>query len=1048
MKNKKGVQINQMKRELSQLLETGQDRTARIRVEHVIREEKMVAAYDLIEIYCELIAARLPIIESQKNCPIDLKEAVTSVIFSSPRCADIPELLDVRKHFTTKYGKEFVSAAIELRPDCGVGRMLIEKLSAVAPDVQTKTKVLNAIAEEYNIKWDSKAFEENESKPPDDLLNGPNTFEKASMMHADPPKFHAAPNVQVPYSHEQERNESVNYSQQNSRSSLGTRNYASTDTGGTQTSSTASLADARPSGRGAQRMEVRQSFPRDGNDSSYGRQNWNMEFKDATAAAQAAAESAERASMAARAAAELSRQGKSTGQYSTDSRNSNFQEEGPGRYGTSDFPDEHYSRGSVNNSFGDRNPKVQDQQIDRSEYAPTEKAAERFYEDGNGRRSSQAASLRPRKDSVDDDNDNAVNTVRKVYGYSQQSSFQENSAKAEKGTFSPEMSIPEQTRTESKVELDNRQQDTFKSDNFGYYGEEMNRNRSSTSSSRSHSINSNDEYNVPKSDRPKFGNDSVEDPSVGVDHRSIYRETTKTSMYDDVADDIAFDEAESDDDGPRFDMGPQFDEVDVKSFFPSPGRESPNHSLEHTNTWSPKTIMSESVEKSGFQRQVFSERQSFSEHSEHSEKSVNPSEPDNPVPAAFNFSDGPDSGIEDEPDRTTQSHSSSVDLNHSKMNEKGARSDLESPKRGKSRFELTDLLETVSSLHSPVEEEKAVQSQQSSKLSLRDEFQDDVQVPQSSDSESGQELNLGTLPGGFRNKGYRHPPYTRNPSGNASSLSKKSIYEGSSNLEPTPTPIVMSSFNSIASRAERKESSVSHPSSGSDFNYSSLKVTEEENRKSRFEPPVGFLNHDDSDSEDDIPKENSTSRVRLGTGLSRRTKAAPSSSETSSFSRVRVEPDARPVNSASEAGRKPTRHSSSDEIPPEPRSHSSSFKQEMSKPMPDSKISRREESFKSQAAEQPSSGQAYTGPRTHSASSRQEAPRAKPESKSSKREESLKSQAVEQPSSPQRNTVEPSNSSGETSTGENSVKKASHVHPKLPDYDDIAARLQALRMNR
>lgn len=37
-----------------------------LQVEHVIKEEKTVGAYELIEIYCELIAARLPIIESQK----------------------------------------------------------------------------------------------------------------------------------------------------------------------------------------------------------------------------------------------------------------------------------------------------------------------------------------------------------------------------------------------------------------------------------------------------------------------------------------------------------------------------------------------------------------------------------------------------------------------------------------------------------------------------------------------------------------------------------------------------------------------------------------------------------------------------------------------------------------------------------------------------------------------------------------------------------------------------------------------------------------------
>ena len=67
LKNKREAQIKQLKRELAQLLESGQDRTARIRVEHVVREEKTMAAYDLVEIYCELIAARLPMIESQKK---------------------------------------------------------------------------------------------------------------------------------------------------------------------------------------------------------------------------------------------------------------------------------------------------------------------------------------------------------------------------------------------------------------------------------------------------------------------------------------------------------------------------------------------------------------------------------------------------------------------------------------------------------------------------------------------------------------------------------------------------------------------------------------------------------------------------------------------------------------------------------------------------------------------------------------------------------------------------------------------------------------------
>ncbi|KAH0970668.1 hypothetical protein GBA52_022824 [Prunus armeniaca] len=317
LKNKKDAQVKQIKRELAQLLETGQERTARIRVEHVLREEKTKAAYELIEIYCELIAARLPMIESQKNCPIDLKEAITSVVFASPRCADIPELMDVRKHFTAKYGKEFISGAVELRPDCGVNRMLVEKLSAKSPDGPTKMKILAAIAEEHNIKWDPESFEEKESKPPEDLLNGPNTFGSASKIHVEPPRGPPPPNhdvkepsnVQVPPQSYENHDVSMNFNQQSARSSSRFRDSASSNVSSNKaTTSDTFHPEVRSSGNRTDGTENRHSFHGDGNASSTGRQNWNMNFTDAASAAQAAAESAEMASMAARAAAELSRQ--------------------------------------------------------------------------------------------------------------------------------------------------------------------------------------------------------------------------------------------------------------------------------------------------------------------------------------------------------------------------------------------------------------------------------------------------------------------------------------------------------------------------------------------------------------------------------------------------------------------------------------------------------------------------------------------------------------------------------------------------------------------
>ncbi|CAI9116397.1 OLC1v1017534C1 [Oldenlandia corymbosa var. corymbosa] len=176
LRNRREIQLKQMRRDIAKLLETGQEATARIRVEHIIREEKMMAAQEIIELFCELIAVRLPIIETQRECPIDLKEAISSVCFAAPRCADLPELMQVQMLFSGKYGKEFVTRATELMPECGVNRQLIELLSVRAPTPEAKLKLLKDIAEEHELDWDPSASENEMLKPHEDLLNGPTHF--------------------------------------------------------------------------------------------------------------------------------------------------------------------------------------------------------------------------------------------------------------------------------------------------------------------------------------------------------------------------------------------------------------------------------------------------------------------------------------------------------------------------------------------------------------------------------------------------------------------------------------------------------------------------------------------------------------------------------------------------------------------------------------------------------------------------------------------------------------------------------------------------------
>ncbi|XP_071735324.1 uncharacterized protein [Rutidosis leptorrhynchoides] len=182
LRNKRQVVIRQMRRDIALLLQSGQDATARIRVEHVMREQNILAANEFVELFCELIVQRLSIIAKQRDCPADLKEGISSLIFAAPRCSEIPELVALRDIFEKKYGKDFVGAATDLRPDCGVNRMLIDKLSVRTPAGEVKLKVLKEIAKEYQIDWDTTESETELLKQPEKPIDGPQTFVSASTM--------------------------------------------------------------------------------------------------------------------------------------------------------------------------------------------------------------------------------------------------------------------------------------------------------------------------------------------------------------------------------------------------------------------------------------------------------------------------------------------------------------------------------------------------------------------------------------------------------------------------------------------------------------------------------------------------------------------------------------------------------------------------------------------------------------------------------------------------------------------------------------------------
>ncbi|KAL2897831.1 hypothetical protein RDABS01_039613 [Bienertia sinuspersici] len=85
-------------------------------------------------------------------------------------------------HLLLNMGKEFVAAAAELMPDCGVNRQLVELLSVRAPSPEKKLKLLKEIAEEHELEWDPSPSESELFKSHEDLLNGPKQFVSGSKV--------------------------------------------------------------------------------------------------------------------------------------------------------------------------------------------------------------------------------------------------------------------------------------------------------------------------------------------------------------------------------------------------------------------------------------------------------------------------------------------------------------------------------------------------------------------------------------------------------------------------------------------------------------------------------------------------------------------------------------------------------------------------------------------------------------------------------------------------------------------------------------------------
>ena len=158
LKNKKGLAARALRKEIADLLGADKTESARVRIEGVMREEANLEAFDILDLFCELLVVRLRLIEQEKDLPDDLKEAVATCIYAAKRMGELPELGQIKSQFAAKYGREYAQAceADGTAAACGVNRTAIQKLSVAPPTNEEKLAKLRAIAEEHRVPFDEE----------------------------------------------------------------------------------------------------------------------------------------------------------------------------------------------------------------------------------------------------------------------------------------------------------------------------------------------------------------------------------------------------------------------------------------------------------------------------------------------------------------------------------------------------------------------------------------------------------------------------------------------------------------------------------------------------------------------------------------------------------------------------------------------------------------------------------------------------------------------------------------------------------------------------
>ncbi|XP_027919579.1 uncharacterized protein LOC114178080 [Vigna unguiculata] len=138
-----------LKKDIADLLLNGLDINAYGRAEGLVVELTLSSCYGFVEQCCEFVLKHLPAMQKLSGCPEECRMAVSSLMFGAARFSDLPELRDLRQIFQERYGNSM---------ECYVNQEFAANLNFKSSTLENKVCLMQDIASEFLINWDSSAF--------------------------------------------------------------------------------------------------------------------------------------------------------------------------------------------------------------------------------------------------------------------------------------------------------------------------------------------------------------------------------------------------------------------------------------------------------------------------------------------------------------------------------------------------------------------------------------------------------------------------------------------------------------------------------------------------------------------------------------------------------------------------------------------------------------------------------------------------------------------------------------------------------------------------